>query len=740
MEVTAILEVGAPIDLNSRRRRRLLQQSEEGAELLRMTPSSFAPAWLSYDLYARYYVKALELSLGIPAGMTANVSYGGVSTVLTGDATLTAELSYGGTLVQVLLGDPAYDGESTAYVLHAHRELRPDAPSLPSLSAEAIGGNAAVAFETMREGAFDDMATATGGDSAHSQPASHYLVTVTNPEQLKKGEEVTVRYSLVPTPDWADSLTVTWTPPAAVASLNGAESLVYEPPSDSFSVTYVANATTRLLLRSGGAEFSYAIQVDMGARLISLDDGTGGDGSNQDATDGPGDLEDDTGFGTIGAPPPSGEEERPWLLWLLVGVGALLLLLVCCVLITCSMRKKKASRGRAETRAVDEVEGASFNSMPAINTSRESVNPVYGGMQDDIDFFDKPMERVPSRQSRGVSMLDRSISMQSTKVMDNWLSVAASGSNPMFGDNNSSDFLDFGDVVEDRSAFSSGTIGAAGAPSADELVVCNNPLLSASRGRSARDERSSMILNPLAMMGGDIAAPGEDNAKLDNLMESFDAGGVMAATDTAEEMYDVAGWVQYTDDENDEFYWINASSGEIAQEMPQVVFESEMRQIENVAENLESVALELNYEHFASGTALGARDATKALLAAMESGDDMASQNAAIRADGLVRTLEEAIAAPMAASSPDSVSRLKRALTRVRSKLNPVLALAKLSTRNNVSAPAEVNISPLAIELRRRREALRRVANRRASQVMASPLVSRDTAGSASWEQNPAFG
>ena len=118
----------------------------------------------------------------------------------------------------------------------------------------------------------------------------------------------------------------------------------------------------------------------------------------------------------------------------------------------------------------------------------------------------------------------------------------------------------------------------------------------------------------------------------------------------------------------------------------------------------------------------------------------MASQTAAIRADGLVRTLEEAIAAPMAASSPDSVGRLKRALTRVRSKLNPVLALAKLSTRNNVSAPAEVNISPLAIELRRRREALRRVANRRASQVMASPLVSRDTAGSASWEQNPAFG
>ena len=763
LEVKAILEAGAPVDLN--KRRHLMQTlAEEGAGPLRMTPPRFAPAWLEYDLYARHYVKAVELSLDIPAGLTANASYGSSSTVLTGDATLTAQLSYGGTLVQVSLVDPAYDGESTVYVLHAHRELRPDAPSLPALSATAAGGNVAITFEAVRESAFDDLAAAADGDSATGQPASHYVVTVTNSEQLAKGAEVTIRYSLITTPDWADGLTATWAPAAAVVSPWGAESLVVKPPN-SLSITYVANATTRLLLRSGDVEYSYAIEVDLGARLQSGPRAPAGNVSNQNDGDGLGVLDDDGSVTIVldGAPPPPAEEEGTplWLFLAIGGAGIALLLAVCCCIGVCISRRRRAeaSRGRAVSSMLLEDHGAAFNDVPSIGR-RVSLNPLYGGAAggEPVPLADAFSGK--SRETEWALQREDSIpaSMRSNEVMDTWLNVAAAGSNPMFGGGGGggggASLLS--EEAMDRSAFSDAAGGADAAARdaaarSSVLMVSNNPLMGAYQEGSDRQIRASMMtMNPLAMaMGGGNAgtvAPNGGAGGLDDLMYKFDAGGMMAAAEAdLSPPDDLGGWVQCEGGGADSAYWVNAASGEIASEMPQVVFESEMRQIEHVAENLESVALELDFERFAvGGAALGARDATKALFAAMESGDDMESRNAAIHADGLMRSLEEAVAAPAAAASPDSLWRLKRVLGRVRAKLNPVLALAKAGFEEKVRTPAEVNVSSLALELRRRRQQLRRApaALRRLSSLPLGAgghvVTQRDRVETA-WNTNPAF-
>ena len=379
-EVTAILEDGLRVDLNKQRQQRHLQQQlEEGSELLRMTPQSFAPAWLAYDLYARYSVAAVELWLGIPAGLTANVSYGGVSAMKNGNVTFTTELSYGGTLVQVSLVDPAYAGESTVYVLHAHRELPLDAPLLPALTAEAIGGNITIAFEAVRESTFDELALTMGGENVTRQPASHYTLTVTNPEQLINGEGVTVRYTVNPKPSWADRLTVAWEPEAAAESLSGGDVVDFEPPSGNASVVYVADATTWLLLYADGIAYSYAVQVDLDTPVQTIGGGLGGSGSNQNSNGGLGETD-----GVIGTrrPPPSAaaeQEEAPqprWYALLLIGGaafgGAVLLFAFCCGFRACTRRRRQSERERPDAAAHAPVPQP--RGLVAVSRSRGSTN------------------------------------------------------------------------------------------------------------------------------------------------------------------------------------------------------------------------------------------------------------------------------------------------------------------------------------------------------------------------------
>ena len=374
----AILEEGAPGNRQRLRQRHLLQETMENSYLLRMTPASFSPSWLEYDLYARWYIKGFELSLDIPDGLTATLSYGVFSAVLTGEATRPIELAYGGTLVQVLLKDPAYSGESTVYELHAHRELPPDAPTLSALSAEVIGGNAKIRFQAVRESTFNELASATGGEDVTKQPASHYTLEVINPEQLAAEEDIFVLYTFNPSPVWAESLMVTWEPRASAVSLSGADSAVFEPPRGNVSVIYAASATTVLLFQAGSSTYSYAIQVDLGARWQNVSSESGDTGSNQNGTSGLGGLDDDSVITTHRLPPPpAGEEDtsRPWwFLALLVGAVALLFAAACWAFLACARRRKR------ERRAIT-INEASRQQSNSAHSEMMSQNDLYGGLQ-----------------------------------------------------------------------------------------------------------------------------------------------------------------------------------------------------------------------------------------------------------------------------------------------------------------------------------------------------------------------
>ena len=96
------------------------------------------------------------------------------------------------------------------------------------------------------------------------------------------------------------------------------------------------------------------------------------------------------------------------------------------------------------------------------------------------------------------------------------------------------------------------------------------------------------------------------------------------------------------------------------------------------------------------------------LLRALQSGDDEAGRAAAINVEGHMKMLEEA--ADRSSADAKTSRRFRTMVQAMRAKLRPVLGLAAMLderlARN--AAPAEVNVSPLALEIRRRREALKR--------------------------------
>lgn len=200
-------------------------------------------------------------------------------------------------------------------------------------------------------------------------------------------------------------------------------------------------------------------------------------------------------------------------------------------------------------------------------------------------------------------------------------------------------------------------------------------------------------------------------------------GGVLATasisvTESSEDA-DMGGWVQCSAGSGNAasgaVYWVHAETGAISADMPSEVFEAEIRSFEGVAEQLEAVAVELaavcddaSTGGRLAGAARGARDATGVLLAAMEAGDDAAARKAAGHVDGAMSSLEKEEAAARVAQlcDDDSMERLRGALARVRWRLKPLLTLARAGA---MAQAAEVNMSPLANELRRRREQLRHV-------------------------------
>lgn len=397
-----ILADGAPSNLVLRRQ--LRESVEESSQFLIMEPKRFSSNWLEYDLYTRWYIKGVVLSLGIPAGMTATLSYGDFSAVLTGKATRPIELPYGGTPVLVTLSDPEYSGKDSVYVLHVHREMHPDARTLPTLFANAIGGNASISFEVARESTFNELALEMGSESTAQQPASHYTLTVINPGQLARGEDLTVLYTFDPRPDWADRLTVVWEPTAAAESLSGADVIVFEPPSGNATVVYAANATTRLLLHANGTTYSYAVRVDMGSRLESIANGLGDGGSNQDGTGGLGGLDDDTdfiaqngtgGLGGLDDDTKTVNEDTPrpwWLIPLLIGGAALLFMGACCTLLARAWRNRRrrerqqeraeAYRADADTPMQQRRESVWSDQRDSVSSLRSdsAATPILGGV------------------------------------------------------------------------------------------------------------------------------------------------------------------------------------------------------------------------------------------------------------------------------------------------------------------------------------------------------------------------